>query len=159
MTQDYSINRPFALYTNSDKNWVKEQRKNSAKYALYGAAIGTTTWAGMSILTRNTKSTSKVLNMFDTVVTKAGGLVNKVTKSNAATKYVDKITKLPGKYKIFGMAATLLLPAVSYLIHGQAYEAGKIDQKYNDMAQSKKPVTFEDIKEFYKNGGKGVRVN
>jgi hypothetical protein len=85
---------------------------------------------------------------------KALEFVNRITEKIAAKapKIGEKLTKLPGKAKVIGMIALPILAAVGYLATKGTYEMGKIDQKYEDFARKK-----QSVKEFYENGGKGVR--
>ncbi len=58
------------------------------------------------------------------------GLLN--TVKNKSANLLTKFAKLPGQYKVAGVIGALVLTSVLALLGENAYQNGKIDQKYED---------------------------
>lgn len=131
---------------NNKRQCALEHMANNFKYNTSNLLI----MAGGAHVTRKVLTTPKyakvALNVFNKIAQKIGKVAPEVAK---------KLTKLPGKAKIVGLIAAPVLLAVGYLATKGTYEMGKIDQKYEDIARRRNPYNF--VKEFYENGGKGVR--
>lgn len=157
MTQDYAIS-PSNLITNDDRQWKMDHLKRALKYTTQTSLLAGGLTGAAYYVAKNAKYAGKAANIFDKGVNFVGKIASKIAKpkSGVISKVVSKLKNLPTKYKIFGMAAATGLVFLDGILKQNAYDAGKIDQKYSDMKEQKH-CTAEDVKEFYANGGKGVR--
>lgn len=136
---------------------AKEHLKNNlGYYSSIGLAGAAGTYAAIKKPKILVKSATKIGNLTAKLLNKLGG-------KNMAANIMKNPTKF-GKYSLLLAGAVWALTRLENFI----YKKGQIDQKYTDSAaiesQTKniildgprKKCTPEEIKEFYRNGGRGV---
>lgn len=120
-----SIDDKFNKFGEKTKNNVKHNAGSLATLAAGGAgAYAINKFADKNVIVK----TGEYLN-------KGAAWLGKKVNKDWMTKLVDKFSKIPTKYKAIGAVALAALGVVGLINNHKNYEAGKIDQKYEDRAK------------------------
>lgn len=120
-----SIDDKFSKFGEKTKNHAKHNAGSFATLVAGGAgAYAINKFADKDVIVK----TGKYLN-------DGAAWVGKKVNKEWMTKLVDKFAKMPTKYKLIGGIALAALGVVGLISNHKNYEAGKIDQKYEDRAK------------------------